>query len=501
MGHISLSNGRATAVETVVRKRVSHASSRSATNAWNINASNGNLNNNNKNNSNSVRAVVALGTEIKEGWIDAFFDCTRRKLSAKQCCQYRHNYEEDLWRLVGEVYDGTYKPSEAFCFVVTRPRIREIFAAAFRDRIVQHWITIRLEPLLERRFLSQGDVSFNCRKGYGTLRAVQTAKEHIERVSERYKKEAWVAKIDISGFFMSIDKEILLSKLLPFLRENYQGNDLDTFLWLTEVTIRHMPQNFCERRSPIWMWDDLPDNKSLFTMPPEKGMAIGNITSQLLANFYLSYFDEFMNEQCEWNNAGYVRFVDDMIIVSTDKRFLIELRLKAMQWLKKNLKLKLHPDKFYLQEVRKGVKFVGAVIKPGRLYTSSRTLGNMRNRVRGTDRVCRQIIEGGVTKERLRDLKRHVCSLNSYMGFCVHNYTYNQRRKMFNDFPNFWKCCNIQRRFTLVKVKKKFNYESFLIREDAELHKNERAGLPRYGDRRKRLRSKRDDRQRRRDRG
>lgn len=498
MVHISLSNGRATAVETVVRKRVSHASSRSATNAWNINASNGNLNNNLKYSSNSVRAVVALGTEIKEGWIDAFFDCTRRKLSAKQCCQYRHNYEEDLWRLVGEVYDGTYKPSEAFCFVVTRPRIREIFAAAFRDRIVQHWITIRLEPLLERRFLSQGDVSFNCRKGYGTLRAVQTAKE---RVSERYKKEAWVAKIDISGFFMSIDKEILLSKLLPFLRENYQGNDLDTFLWLTEVTIRHMPQNFCERRSPMWMWDDLPDNKSLFTMPPEKGMAIGNITSQLLANFYLSYFDEFMNEQCEWNNAGYVRFVDDMIIVSTDKRFLIELRLKATQWLKKNLKLKLHPDKFYLQEVRKGVKFVGAVIKPGRLYTSSRTLGNMRNRVRGTDRVCRQIIEGGVTKERLRDLKRHVCSLNSYMGFCVHNYTYNQRRKMFNDFPYFWKCCNIQRRFTLVKVKKKFNYESFLIREDAELHKNERAGLPRYGDRRKRLRSKRDDRQRRRDRG
>lgn len=135
-----------------------------------------------------------------------------------------------MWRLVGEVYDGTYKPSEAFCFVVTRPRIREIFAAAFRDRIVQHWITIRLEPLLERRFLSQGDVSFNCRKGFGTLRAVQTAKEHIERVSERYKKEAWVAKIDISGFFMSIDKEILLSKLLPFLRENYQGNDLDTFL-------------------------------------------------------------------------------------------------------------------------------------------------------------------------------------------------------------------------------------------------------------------------------
>ena len=179
-----------------------------------------------------------------------------------------------------------------------------------------------------------------------------------------------------------------------------------------------------------------------------------------------------------------------MIIVSTDKRFLIELRLKATQWLKKNLKLKLHPDKFYLQEVRKGVKFVGAVIKPGRLYTSSRTLGNMRNRVRGTDRVCRQIIEGGVTKERLRDLKRHVCSLNSYMGFCVHNYTYNQRRKMFNDFPYFWKCCNIQRRFSVVKVKRKFNYESFLLKTDRLEHESSIRNLAPLGKRKKGPRAK-----------
>ena len=485
MDHPLSLNGRGTAND-VVRKRAAHASSLDASNAWNLHGGNGQVNNNNnKNNSRAVRAVVALGDEEKEGWVDAYFDCLRHKLRAKQCGEYRTDFEEDLWRLVGEVHDRTYQPSEAFCFIVTRPRIREIFAAAFRDRIAQHWITLRLEPLLERRFRSQGDVSFNCRRGYGSMRAVQTAKDHIVRISERYTKETWIGKIDIAGFFMSIDKDILLAKLLPFIRENYQGNDLDTFLWLTEVTVMHEPQLCCERRSPIWMWDNLPDNKSLFTMPSGKGMAIGNITSQLLANFYLSYFDEFMVEQCAYQNAAFVRFVDDALIIANDKRFIIDLRLKAMQWLKKHLKLQLHKDKFYLQPATHGVKFVGCVIKPGRTYTANRTLGNMTRRVMQTNGLCQKIIENGPTLDTLKALKRHVCSLNSYMGFCVHNYTFNQRRKMFSNAPYFWKCCNIQHHFSVVKVKKKYNYESFLIKTDLQEHEAEIRDLAPLGKRKK----------------
>ena len=491
MVHPLISNGRGTEVQSLVRKRVVHASSLDASNAWNLHGGNGQVNNNNnKNNSRAVRAVVALDNSEKEGWIDAYFDCIRRKMSAKQCGQYRVDFEEDLWLLIDEVKNRTYKPAEAFCFIVTRPRIREIFAAAFRDRIAQHWITIRIEPLLERRFRSQGDVSFNCRKGYGSMVAVQYAKSHIEQVSQRYTKETWIGKIDISGFFMSIDKDILLDKLIPFIRSEYQGDDIDTLIWLLEVTVRHQPQLFCERRSPLWMWDDLPDNKSLFSMPPHVGMPIGNITSQLLANFYLSYFDEFMTEQCSYSGARYVRFVDDMLIIANDKQFVIDLRLKAMQWLKKHLHLKLHKDKFYLQEARKGVKFVGAVIKPGRIYTSNRTLGNMTVRVMQTNGLCRHILEEGPTLENLKMLKHCVISLNSYMGFCVHNYTYNQRRKMFSNVPYFWKCCYIHHRYAIVKVRRKYNYESFLIKTDQQEHENSIRHLAPLGNRKKGSRAK-----------
>lgn len=487
MVHPLISNGRGTVTQVIVSKRVVHASLHDVHSSWAVRGSDGWVNNNNKfNTNNQVRAVVALDIEEKEGWIDAYFDCIRNKLSAKQCNEYRIDYEEDLWKLVWEVHSRTYRPSEAFCFIVTRPKRREIFAAAFRDRIVQHWIMLRLEPLIERRFRLQGEFSFNSRKGYGCLRAIQVARMHIERISERYTKEAWVAKVDISGFFMSIDKDVMLERLLPFIRSEYQGKDIDTLLWLTEVTIRHLPQEQCERRSPLSMWNDLPANKSLFSMPPNKGLPIGNITSQQLSNFYLSFFDEFLDEQCRYNNAAFVRFVDDVLIVASDKRFIVELRAKAQQWLKKHLKLRLHPDKFYLQEARKGVAFVGSVLKPGRTYTSNRTMGNMAVCVRTADRLCRRIVEEGATLESLRELRHLVQSLNSYMGYCVHNYTYNRRKEIFSGANYFWKCCNIQQRFSVVKVKKKYNYESFLIKTDQLQHEAEISNLAPIGKRKKR---------------
>ena len=76
-------------------------------------------------------------------------------------------------------------------------------------------------------------------------------------------------------------------------------------------------------------------------MPPNVGMPIGNITSQLLANFYLSYFDGFMLEECAYVGAGYVRFVDDAVVVCHDKQFILDLRKKAAMWLKKHLRLTL----------------------------------------------------------------------------------------------------------------------------------------------------------------
>ena len=438
--------------------------------AWIVGFSNGNTNNNNKYNSNAVRAVAALGEEIKEGWVAAFHDCCRNKKSSYNCNEYRAtDWELDLWLLLYEIYFlHNYNPKTSVCFIVTKPTLREIFAANFRDRIVQHWICLRLEPLFEQRFISQGDVSHNCRKGYGTRSAVDALERDINEVSQGYTREAWVAKIDIQSFFMSIDTEILWRFLEQFIKEMYHGDEIDTLLYLTEVTVKHRPQADCVRQSPRELWELLAAHKSLFNRPEGTGVAIGNITSQLEANFFMSYYVEEMKPIAEKAGAKIEQFVDDIACVAPTKEFCLKFRKESERILRKKLNLKIHPNKFYIQPVNKGVKFVGQVIMPGRRYISNRTLGNFVNQLRRTERLCRRILDSKITTNTLAQLRHDVCSINSYLGFMAHTASYRMRAKIFQrECRAFWKICHI-RQYAVCKAKVKYDIKQFLINQEIQ---------------------------------
>ena len=221
--------------------RIMLSSEYSELNSWNLNPVSGQFNNNNKYNANQVRAAVALSEERKRGWIEAYIQCISNKMTSEQCVCYRI-CDTDLLRLMEECEARQYVPSTSTCFIVTFPKLREIFAAAFRDRIVQHWICIRIEPLFEERFIAQGDVSWNCRKNRGTQKAVMALRRDILEVSENYSREAWVGRFDIQSFFMSIDIRILERYAVSFVRKYYKGDDLDLLVYLMTVTIRQARQ-------------------------------------------------------------------------------------------------------------------------------------------------------------------------------------------------------------------------------------------------------------------
>lgn len=461
-----LKNGRVTGslpcVKDLVKNKIVHAitasnfwssSENSQNNSWNVNFGSGNFNNNNKYNSNVVRAVAALDDNYVEGWFDALDDCCARKKMSPQCVAYRLVWHLDLPMLAKEVYDRTYKPTTSICFIVTLPKLREIFAANFRDRIVQHWLCLRLEPLFEERFVEQGNVSFNCRKGFGTFACIKQVKENTIMVSEDYSKEAWYAQFDIKGFFMSIDCEVLLQLLLPFIKEKWSywegtvyEKDLDLVLWLAEVIIRHRPQDDCIRQGNIQLWKLLPKSKSLFHVRKMCGEPIGNLTSQLFANFYMSYFDDVAIREAKKRGATYTRFVDDFVFVCKSKEDAIFFKNFSRYYLRKLLNIRMHPDKIYIQEVKKGIKIVGGIVKPGRTYLSNRTVGNFTNTVRLLEQACK---EGN--KE---SINQYVIAINSYMGFLIHHQSYSIRRKTFSNLKYFWKACYVKGRFQVVKTKK-----------------------------------------------
>lgn len=423
------SNGRVTNHHWLVKTRriraitaSNHWSSteNSATNSWNVNFSNGNFNNNNKYNSNVVRAVAALDEQEIISIIEAYEDCCRNKKTSLQCTYYRFQYEYKLLELYLAMRDGYYEPSTSTVFIVTRPKVREIFAADFVDRIAQHWITLRIEPLLEVRFISQGDVSYNCRKGYGTLRAVQKLQSDMLWAKANIS-DPWIGKFDIKAFFMSIDTDVLFRLYRQFIIDNYRGNDIDLLLRISEITIRHRPQTNCKYRGRPSLKTLLPNDKSLFYADSGIGMPIGNITSQLLANFYNSFLDGYVLDSLA-GNGRYGRFVDDFYIIS-DRDTILRLHATIDEWLRSNLHLTLHPKKVYIQPLSHGVKYVGSIVKYQRRYLIGRTIGSLHNAMKRLSIHCQH----GLTRQMGES---DMASINSLLGFARHHDTFSRKMKV-----------------------------------------------------------------------
>lgn len=349
-----------------------------------------------------------------EGLLEAYYDCRKNKRSTASAVMYELDYEGKLIALKDRVNARTYQPGKSICFVVTRPRYREVFAASFEDRIIHHWVALRLEPLFEQVFSPR---TFNCRKGKGQLYGIQTLKADIAECSQNYTRDCWIMKLDLQGFFMSIDKQLLYELLDKFILERYdEPDDIEDLRYLCRTVILHCPEKNCERHSPARYWEYIPANKSLFTNGEGKGIAIGNLFSQLFANFLLNILDWFLIKDCGFKYVG--RYVDDFYVIDTDKQKLLQAVPRIREKLA-TIGLTLHPRKFYIQHYTKGVEFTGSVVKRDRVYTCNRNLKNFVMAVRRLNAA-----------QTVPEMEHCVSSINSYLGLLRHNNEYRKRRKI-----------------------------------------------------------------------
>lgn len=438
----------------------------SANNAWNVNFNNGNSNGNNKYNSYSVRPSAALTQEMKSAIIEALYDCCRNKRSSSQCIDYLISLEKDIFKLGREIYSMTYKPGISLCFGVRHPKPREIFAACFRDRIAQHWITIRLEPLFEQLFYECGDVSYNCRKGFGTQRAVKKLESDIKDVSLNYTREAFIGHYDIQAFFNSVDKYVLWESLCEFINQRYHNDDKEVLLYMTKTIVMHRPCENCIELGDISILDLLPKNKRMKYRNHFVSMAIGNITSQLFANFLLSILDMVVMKEIERINnestklglgisASYIRFADDIAIVTNKKSDNMFLRDVIGTTLQERCHLSIHPSKIYLQECRHGVQFCGYFIKPNRVYLLNNTFNSLMKRLIKIERTSSILIRSP-SHELKRELEHLVAGANSILGFTKITNSYSKRRTMLSRLGCFWKVCYVTNHFSIIKIHKNY---------------------------------------------
>lgn len=374
-----------------------------------------------------------------EGLLEAYYDCRRSKRGTASAIVYEMDYESRLIALRDRVNARTYQPGKSICFVVTRPRYREVFAASFEDRIIHHYIALRLNPLFEEIFNPR---TFNCRKGKGQLYGTDMLEADIRACSRNYTCRCHIMKLDIKGFFMSIDKMLLADAIDAFIIKYYNGDDKEDLRYLCRTVILHCPEKNCEKHSPQSYWEHLPANKSLLTNGEGKGIAIGNLFAQLFANFLLNVID-WLFEDLGFKYHG--RYVDDMYAVHNKRKKLLQavpiirMRLAA-------LGLQLNERKFYIQQYKKGVEFTGKIVKPGRVYAANRVLTNFIMAVKRLNAA-----------KNIRQIRYAVCSINSYLGILRQCNEYANRRRILNMIePDKFKYVYIKGHYEVLALKRKY---------------------------------------------
>jgi len=360
----------------------------------------------------------------------AYFDARKNKRNTINALAFEKYLEANLFALTNEIIERKYTPKPSICFIVDKPVKREIFAADFRDRVIHHFIYNYISPIFEKTFIND---SYSCRKGKGTHYGIKRIDHFIRSCSHNFSKDCYILKLDIKGYFMAMDKTLLFDKV----RNELMGNknkvdfDLELVLYLIEKTIYNDPKVNCIIKGKKDDWNGLPPTKSLFHAQNNCGLPIGNLTSQLFGNIYMNEFDHWVKK--ELGIRYYGRYVDDFVLIHENKDYLQSMIPKLSAFLLSNLKLTLHPDKIYLQHHLKGVKYLGAVIKPNRIYIANRTKGNFYNAIEKQNQIAR---DHKPTKEEQSAFQS---SMNSYLGIMKHYKTYKLRKQMlFKNLSGWW---------------------------------------------------------------
>lgn len=240
-------------------------------------------NKNNKNNKN-MHSSQFLQAISFESLFKAHMRARKCKRFKKEVIEFELNLSKNLWELHFDLLYGKYKIGGYHKFMIYDPKEREIQAITYRDRVVQHSVCDNfLTPLLDRRLFFY---NVACRKKKGTSCAVEALKSFMLKHYKTYGNSGYFVKADIKKYFNSVDHSVL-KKLLADLHIPF---DLLALLYL-------IIDSYC--------------------FSPDKGLPMGNQTSQCFALLYLDEVDRTIKE--ELRVKFYVRYMDDLIAVIPQK--------------------------------------------------------------------------------------------------------------------------------------------------------------------------------------
>jgi len=349
-----------------------------------------------------------------------------------------------LKNLNNQLLDNNYQAKRFSCFVVSDPKIREIFAPAYTDRIIHHLLVDNINKNIDKNFIFD---SFVNRKEKGIHKACKRLQKFL-----RKDKTSFYLQTDIKTFFPSIDKNIL-EKIVIYkiknLKElsNYQKK---LFINLSKTIIWQNPIN----PLPIFtgnknLLNKIPKDKSLFYVPKDKGLPIGSLTSQFFSNLYLNELDQFVKHNLKVKY--YLRYVDDFILLAPNPQILNDYLKQIKIFLKKELNLEINQSKTIIQPSFKGINFLGYIVRKNYLLIRKRSIKSFKRSLYFFNHLIdpkkfpnanpphnSKLVKSFKSKEIIPPIKidhiilnKILATINSYYGIFSFGNTYKLRKSLY----------------------------------------------------------------------
>ena len=322
-----------------------------------------------------------------------------------------YNFEINKMQNIGNIIDmlnqGKVGHNKYNIFLIYEPKVRLVMSLSVKDKIINHFIT---RYVLEKKLTKYLDMR-NCatRKNMGCDYAIKLVKKYIE-INKRKNKNFYVLKLDIKKYFYNIDHDVLKKLLI---------NDLTTYEYelickIIDSTNFPYINNIIEKYKEKYHVD-IP----LYEY--NKGLPIGNMTSQFLSIYYLNRLDHYIvhDLKCKY----YVRYMDDFIIIDEDKEKLNNVKKIITEKLKKEYLLDIHEKKTFITNIKQGFSFLGYNYK----VINNKTIMKINNR--NYEKIKRRI------KKQRNELKRN--KINYNQAFCsimtyLYSYKYADNKRIYS---------------------------------------------------------------------
>lgn len=294
----------------------------------------------------------------------------RGKTRKKDILDYELHLEDNLFNLYEALHQDIYEHSAYQYFQIFDNKKRNISKAAVRDRIIHQIVFDYLSEIFEPNFISDSYASRLNKGSYKALRAFQ----YFIKLNQHPQKACFVLKCDVKKYFDNINHEILLRLIKARVAD-------DKVFSIIQKIIKS------------------------YSSGDNRGIPLGNITSQIFANIYLNDLDRYVKK--ELGCRFYVRYNDDFVILSESSRWLEEIRGKIITFVEEELYLNIPLEKTSLRKITWGVDFLGFTILPKAVLLRDKTKSKIFSNI-------------------------NLHNIHSYFGILRHCNSYNLRRKILS---------------------------------------------------------------------